>query len=72
MGVPVAGGIVPLGNQGTACSGRGSGAAGLLRTQLFWSLRTGARGRSEAAGPAAAARRATEGSASGEVVNVAV
>eukprot|EP01052_Picozoa_sp_SAG31_P033069 SAG31_NODE_3691_length_3985_cov_3.675244_7_plen_113_part_01 len=41
-------------------TGRG-GRAGLLRTQLYWSLSTGARGRPGVAGAAAAARRATRG-----------
>ena len=43
---------------------------GLLRTQLFWSLRIGAWGRPEAAGVAAAARRATRGSGGVGAVDV--
>eukprot|EP01052_Picozoa_sp_SAG31_P024828 SAG31_NODE_2139_length_6349_cov_2.773636_4_plen_82_part_00 len=62
----VVGGEERLGARGT---GHGGGA-GLLRTQLFWSLRTGARGRPGAAGVAAAAKRATRGSGGVGAVNV--
>eukprot|EP01052_Picozoa_sp_SAG31_P026705 SAG31_NODE_2441_length_5684_cov_6.528021_4_plen_84_part_01 len=56
---PAAGGRLSLG-----------GEAGLLRTQLLWSYRTGARGRTEAAGVAVAATRAAGGSGGVGAANV--
>ena len=50
-------------------TGRGGGAD-LLRAQLFWALRIGARGRRGAGGAAAAARRATRGSGGVGAVDV--
>eukprot|EP01052_Picozoa_sp_SAG31_P018850 SAG31_NODE_1352_length_8668_cov_38.573229_2_plen_78_part_00 len=44
--------------------------SGLLCTQLFWSLRTSAWGRREAAGAAVAATRATRGSGGARAVSV--